>query len=175
MKNRLFKYPLLLGTVALVAGLLLALVYNVTSPIIERNKNRRENAAIVEMFGDDVKIEDISSTLNIEEKEEGIKGAVKATDNGSVYYVYKITIADSFDGDESSFVVAIDNEGKIAKIKFSVTGDSYASGYATSSYETGIKGKTNLDDSDAISGATKTGKTIIEAINVSIAHQGRVE
>lgn len=47
MKNKLIKYPLILGTVALVAGLLLALVYNVTKPVIE--KNNEEKATVYEV------------------------------------------------------------------------------------------------------------------------------
>ena len=47
MKNKLIKYPLILGTVALVAGLLLALVYNVTKPVIE--KNNEEKAIVYEV------------------------------------------------------------------------------------------------------------------------------
>ena len=49
--NKMVKYPLILGLVALVAGLLLAVVYNVTKPVIDRNTMKRENAAIVEMLG----------------------------------------------------------------------------------------------------------------------------
>ena len=33
--NKMVKYPLILGLVALVAGLLLAVVYNVTKPVID--------------------------------------------------------------------------------------------------------------------------------------------
>ena len=48
MKNKLIKYPLILGTVALVAGLLLSLVYNVTKPVID--KNNEEKAAVYEVI-----------------------------------------------------------------------------------------------------------------------------
>lgn len=173
MKSKMAKYPLILGLIAFIAGLLLALVYNVTAPIIEKNTNKRENAIILEMFGESSKITNISDTLNEEEKGKGIYAALKVQSSG-IYYVYKISTADAFDGDESSYVVAIDSNGKVCKIEFTTAGDSYASGYASDSYESSIKGKTSLSDSDVVSGATKTGKPIIAAINAAISHKGRV-
>lgn len=173
MKNKMVKYPLILGLIAFIAGLLLALVYNVTAPVIEKNKNKRENAIVLEMFGENAKITNISDTLNDEEKNKGIYAVLKVQSSG-IYYVYKITTADAFDGDQSTYVVAIDSNGKIHKIEFTATGDSYASGYASDDYESSIKGKTSLSDSDVVSGATKTGKPIIAAINAAISHKGRV-
>jgi len=172
--NKMIKYPLILGTIALIAGLLLALVYNVTAPVIEKNKNKRENAIVLEMFGESAKISDISDSLTDEEKEKGIYAVLKVV-SGGTYYVYKVNVADAFDGDESSFVVAISSSGAISKLKFTSTGDSYASKYASDSYVNSIKGKNGLStSSDAVSGATKTGKPIIESINAAIAHQGGV-
>ena len=48
-ENKLIRYPLILGIIAVIAGLLLAVVYNVTSPIIEKNANKRENDVILEV------------------------------------------------------------------------------------------------------------------------------
>ena len=174
MKNRMVKYPLILGTIALIAGLLLALIYNITAPVIEKNKNKRENAVVVEMFGDSVKIEDNSSSLNDIDKSAGITAALKVNSNGT-YYVYKITFNDSFDGDQSSFVVALDSSGKVYKLKFTAVGDSYANKYSTSGYETSVVGKESLTSNDVVNGATKTGNSVVEAINAAIAHQGRVK
>ena len=50
MKNKMLKYPLVLGVVALVAGLLLALVYNITAPIIEENKADMISLAMVDIL-----------------------------------------------------------------------------------------------------------------------------
>ena len=50
MKNKLIKYPLVLGTVALIAGLLLALVHNVTKPVIE--KNNEEKAGVYDVVSE---------------------------------------------------------------------------------------------------------------------------
>ena len=47
MKNKLIKYPLILGIVALVSGLLLALVHNITKPIID--ENNQGSAAVYEV------------------------------------------------------------------------------------------------------------------------------
>lgn len=171
--TRMIKYPLILGTIALVAGLLLALVYNITAPVIEKNKNKRENAVVVEMFGENAKITDISDSLESKDRDSGITSVLKVDSKGSKYYVYKITIKDSFDGDESSFVVAIDSLGKISKLKFTSTGDSYASKYASDSYITNIVGKNELSGSDVVSGATKTGDSIVSSINAALNHEGR--
>ena len=69
--NKMVKYPLILGLVALVAGLLLAVVYNVTKPVIDRNTMKRENAAIVEMLGSNITIYDKSSLISKEENNKG--------------------------------------------------------------------------------------------------------
>lgn len=173
--NKMVKYPVILGIIALVAGLLLALVYNVTAPIIEENRIKRENAVVIEMFGDNVSISDISDTLNDEEKNIGIYSVLKVTSKSKNYYVYKVTIKDSFDGDESSYIVAIDNSSKVYKLKFSSVGDSYASKYSTDSYASKVEGKGSLTNSDTVSGATATGRSIVESINATIAHKGRVD
>ena len=107
MKNKMIKYPLILGTIALVAGLLLALVYNITAPVVEENKVKRENAIVIEIFGDDAKIEDVSSTLTNIETSEGIYSVLEVTDSGKKYYVYKVTFADAYDGDKSSYVLVM--------------------------------------------------------------------
>lgn len=175
-ENKMVKYPLILGVIALVAGLLLALVYNVTAPIIEENKMKRENAIVIEMFGENVSITDISDTLNSDEKNIGIYSSLKVKSGSKTYYVYKVTFADSFDGDESSYVVAIDSSSKIYKLRFTSTGDSYASKYASESYQNKVEGKGSLTiNSDKVSGATATGRSIVDSINATIAHKGRVD
>ena len=78
--------------------------------------------------------------------------------------------------DESSYVVAIDSSSKIYKLKFTSTGDSYAGKYATDNYASKVEGKGSLTvNSDKVSGATATGRTIVESINATIAHKGRVD
>ena len=176
MKNKMLKYPLVLGVVALVAGLLLALVYNITAPIIEENKIKRENAIIIEMFDENVSIKDISDTLNDDEKNIGIYSVMEVKSGSKTYYVYKVTFKDSFDGDESSYVLAVNSSKKIYKLKFVSTGDSYATGYATEAYAGKVEGKGSLSaSSDTISGATSTGKSIVNSVNAAIAHVGRVK
>lgn len=175
MKNKMVKYPLILGTIALVAGLLLALVYNVTAPVIEANKVKRENAIVIEMFGDDAKIEDISDTLKKEEKDLGIYSALKVKDGSKNYYVYKITTLDKHDQGVNSFVLAVDSYAKIYKVRFVEVADDWGKKYANDSYINGIIGDNQLSDSDIKSGATKTGQPIIESINAALAHTGRVK
>ena len=173
-ENKMFRYPLILGAVALVAGLLLALVYNITAPIIEKNTNKRENAAIIEIFGEDAKIENISKNLNSDDTKKGLNNAYVVESNGKEYYVYKITIKDGVGSDNSSAIVSLYN-GTIHTLKFISVGDDYAKTYNNSSYIEGIKNKDSLADSDVVSGATETGVYVVESINAAIAHYGRVK
>lgn len=173
-ENKLFRYPLILGIIAVVAGLLLAIVYNVTSPIIEKNANKRENAVILEVFGEDAEIENISTSLNSEELDSGVNNVYEVVSEGKTYYVYKVTIKDGVGSDDSSAIVALQN-GKIYTLKFTSTGDSYANLYNSNNYINGIKGKSELTSSDLVTGASATGEYVVEAINAAIAHYGRVK
>lgn len=172
--NKMIKYPLILGIVALIAGLLLALVYNVTAPIIEKNANKRENAAIIEIFGEDAKIENISNGLKNEETQKGLNNVYIVESSGKKYYVYKITIKDGVGSDNSSAIVSLNN-GNIHTLKFISVGDDYARTYDSKGYVNGIVGKGKLESSDVVSGATATGEYVIESINAAIAHYGRVK
>ncbi len=171
--NKMVKYPLILGLVALVAGLLLAVVYNVTKPVIDRNTMKRENAAIVEMLGSNITIDDKSSLISKEENNKGINNFYKVTSGSTTYYVYKLTVADGVGSDDSSCVLALDSSGKIYKIKFTVTGDAYAQKYVDSSYLDSKKDKSSLSSEDIVSGATSTGNNFISVVNEAISHYGR--
>lgn len=173
-ENRMFRYPFILGVVALIAGLLLALVYNVTAPIIEKNTNKRENAAIIEIFGENAKIENISDTVEEQDLNKGINNAYVVKSSGKTYYVYKITIKDGVGSDNSSAILALNN-GKIYTLKLTSVGDDYAKKYNNDSYIDGIKNKGSLSDSDVVSGSTATGVYVVESINAAIAHYGRVK
>jgi len=172
--NKMIRYPLILGLIALIAGLLLALVYNVTAPIIEQNATKRENATIVEMFGEDAKIEDISDTLNSDDTSKGVDNVYIVKSESKEYYVYKITIQDGVHDDDSNAIVALKN-GKIYTLKFTKVGDNYAGAYNTNNYINGIVNKGSLTNSDVVSGNTATGVNVIESINAAIAHYGRVK
>lgn len=172
--NKMVKYPLILGLVALVSGLLLALVYNITAPIIEDNTNKRENAAILEIFGEDAKIENISESLNTDDNDKGVNNAYIVKSNAKSYYVYKISVKDGVGSDDSSAVVALE-DGKIYTLKFITVGDDYAKTYDSKKYIDGIVSKDSLTNSDVVADATYTGEYLIEAINAAIAHQGRVK
>ena len=172
--NKMIKYPLILGIIALIAGLLLALVYNVTAPIIETNKNKRENATIIEVFGENAQIENISENLNDDDKEKGIDNAYIVESSGKKYYVYDITIKDGVGSDNSSALLALDN-GKIYTLKFITIGDDYAKTYDSKSYIDSIVNEDSLASSDVIGGATLTGEYVVESINAASAHYGRVK
>lgn len=173
-ENKMLRYPLILGAVALIAGLLLALVYNITAPIIEKNTNKRENAAIIEIFGENAKIENISDTIEDKDSSKGVNNAYIVKSSGKTYYVYKVTIKDGVGSDNSAAILALSN-GKIHTLKLTSVGDDYARKYNNDSYITGIKNKGSLSDSDVVSGATATGVYVVESINAAIAHYGRVK
>lgn len=172
--NKMFRYPLILGTVALIAGLLLALVYNVTAPIIEKNTNKRENAVIIDIFGENAKIENISDTIEEKDLNKGVNNAYIVKSSGKTYYVYKISIKDGVGSDDSSAILALDN-GKVYTLKLTSVGDDYAKKYNSDSYLNGIKNKGSLSDNDVVSGSTLTGNYVVESVNAAIAHYGRVK
>lgn len=172
MKNKMVRYPLVLGLVALVATLLLATVYQITSPIIEENRVRRENAVIIEMFGEDASIKDLNETLTDTEKNEGIYSVVEVKDEGKYYYVYKISFNDLYDGDEFSYILTLNNQGRIHDIDVLVS-DTWASGFAKDAFVNKIKNKQSLTEADVKGfGATATGKSIASSVNAAIAHKG---
>lgn len=173
MKNTVIKYPLVLGSVALVAGLLLALVFNVTSPVIEKNTMKRENAAIVEILGENIVIDDKTSLISKEETNKGINNFYKVSSGTSTYYVYKLTVQDGVGSDDSDCILVLKSDGKIYKVKFTSTGDQYAKNYDDNSYLDSLKDKNSLSSSDVVSGATSTGDNFISIINEAIGHYGR--
>ena len=173
-ENKIVRYPLILGLVALIAGLLLAFVYNITAPIIEENDTKRENKVILDMFGENAKIEDISDTLSNDDKSKGVDDVYIVKSENKEYYVYKITIQDGVHDDDSSAIVALKG-GKIYTLKFTKVGDNYAEAYNTTDYINGIINKGGLTNSDIVSGNTATGVNVIGSINAAIAHYGRVK
>ena len=174
MNNKLVRYPIILGTVALIAGLLLALVYNVTAPIIAKNANIRENAEIVELFGADATITNIKDSINDTDKKAGVNDAYTVESKGTKYYVYKVTITDGVGSDNSNAIVAL-KDGKVHAFRLTKSGDAYSDKYASENYFNMIKGKNNLKDTDVVGGATATGEYVVKAVNATIAHYGRVK
>ena len=172
--NKMIKYPLILGVIALISGLLLSLVYNVTAPIIEKNAYNRETAAIIEIFGEDAEIKNVSDTLTQDDTDSGLNNVYTVNSNSKLYHVYKITVKDGVGSDDSSALVALIN-GEVHTLKFISVGDDYAKTYDSKSYIDSIVGKDSLDNSDTIGGATYTGEYLIIALNAAIAHQGRVK
>lgn len=173
-ENRMFRYPFILGVVALIAGLLLALVYNITKPIIEDNAIKRENQAIINIFGKNAKIESITNTIESTDSSKGVKKAFIVQSSGKIYYVYNLYIEDGFHDTDSSAILVLEN-GKINTLKFTTIGDDYAGDYATDDYMDSIRNKDNLADVDVVTDSTLTGVNVIESINAAIAHYGRVK
>lgn len=172
MKNKMIRYPLVLGLIAFVATLLLATVHHVTEPIIEENRVRRENAVIIVMFGEDASIKDLGYTLTDTEKNVGIYSVMEVKDGGKTYYVYKISFNDLYDGDEFSYILTLNSQFKIQGINV-LASDTWASGFAKDSFASKVKNKTVLTEADVKGfGATITGKSIASSVNAAIAHKG---
>lgn len=153
----------LIGSIGLNVG------FNALYPL-----NNGEENVLLETFGKTANIKNLSNDLKEEDKAKGFNALYKVKNSDGVYYVYDITIKDSYGGEQSNFILGIDEEGKIAKLRFVSYGDEYAEKY-DSKYEEKVEGKNKLYNVDKVAGATLTGNAIRDAVNAAIEHFGGVK
>ena len=160
--NKYVKFPLVLGTVALLSGALLATTYQLTKEKIEQGVIDRQTSAINDLF----KIIDSKELIDVpsEYASKGVKTIVKVTSEGQEYNCYTITFKDSVGGDEGSVIVALDSNAKVYGFKFVSTGDSYMAKYNDDTYLANV---VKNDKFDTISGATLTGNDLNNVIKIA--------
>jgi len=100
----------------------------------------------------------ISSKENIEKPtgiDESVNSIQRVTSNNTTYYVYDVTFKDTFGGDITNVLYALNENGSLFRIKI-VEGDGYSSAFNM------------MEDLDSISNATAiyTGEDIIEYYNL---------
>lgn len=116
MKNSKFYPALVLGTICLVAALLLSGVNMITRPIIEKKQNELANAALLEVLPEGKNFKEIELTP---EYPAIVKAGYKA-DGG---YVFKMEVKGYQPG--LIIMVGIDEEGKIVAAKHIATNETY--------------------------------------------------
>ena len=164
MKNSKFYPALVLGTICLVAALLLSGVNMITRPIIEKKQNELANAALLEVLPNGKNFEKIELTPEY----PAIVTAGYKADGG---YVFKMEVT----GKSTGLVImcGIDADGNVVGTK--VIANEETPSYAEKVFPKveGNDGKykgMNLDGFDPylVSGATLTSKAYGEAVKAAL-------
>ena len=171
--KRFIKFPLVLGVVALCSGALLAGVYKLTEDTIRENKVERQTSALKGLFSSISDSEELA--INEDDTNAGITAAIKVESKGETYYTYQITVLDDYDAGESSFILVIDEDGKVSDIEFVSTADNYAKKYATDDFKESVIGMTKVGKDLIVTGNTFTGEPILKSINQALDNYGRVK
>lgn len=169
MKNTYIKFPLILALFGVISTLLLAVVYQITAPIIERNANAAEYAALEELFdGGDISTSTISFdgyeaiTKIYEIREGGTLTAYAYKAEGKGYSgatnIYLIGI--SVDGDFVAFD-ALDLAGQTEGIGTRIGTDEFSDQFVDQAISTAIT---------PLGGATRTSEGAITAISAAVSH-----
>lgn len=168
MKNNYIKFPLILSLFGIIATLLLAVVYQVTAPIIERNNNAAEYAALDVMVpGADF----VTSTVAF--SDEAIVKIYEAREDGTLAaYVYK-TQGSGYGGNTIQFLVAISVDGDFIGFKATdLTGqtDGIGSRIGDAEFSDPFVGEPITTTINGIAGATFTSNGAKSAIAAAVAH-----
>lgn len=161
--KKYFKFPLVLGTVALVSGALLATTYNLTKDKIEQGKIDRQTSAVNDLF------ETIDSKELVEVPQEfaskGVKTIVKVKSNNKEYNCYTIDFKDGLGGESGTIIISLDSEAKVHGVKFISTGDSYMAKYNDETYLATVAKNNKFD---IISGASVTGGDLNDILKIAV-------
>ena len=160
--NKYVKFPLVLGTAALLSGALLATTYQLTKEKIEQGAIDRQGGAINDLFETIDKKEVLEVPSDYASR--GVTSIVKVTSDGKDYNCYTINFKDSVGGDEGSVIIVLDSSAKVYGVKFVTTGDSYMAKYNDETYLASV---VNNDKFDAIGGATLTGNDLNNVIKIA--------
>ena len=160
--NKYIKFPLVLGSVALASGTLLATTYQLTKDAIAQGIIDRQTSAINDLFEtiDSKELLEIPTDF----ASKGVNSIVKVKSEGKDYYCYTIEFKDSVGGDKGSVIVALTSDAKVYGVKFVSTGDAYMAKYNDETYLASVV--TN-DGFDAISGASLTGNDLNMVLKIA--------
>lgn len=157
-----FKKALVLCGICAICACLIAAVYLITNPIIERNKIARENEALSEIYNDATfeKIDTDNSDIN------------------NVWYAYKndelVGMVFSVSGKNSygtvTVLFGVDNDGSISKVILTENSESYApklEEHVENSYNHKVS---DLESVDTACGATFGAELVKELINKGLLY-----
>ena len=160
--NKYIKFPLVLGTVALISGALLATTYQLTKEKIEQGVIDRQTNVITDLFE---KI-DSKTLLDVDENfsQKGVSSIIEVVSDGNVYKCYTINYKDGADGENISVIIALDSDAKVYGVKF-INVDSYVSDYYNN--EEYLASVVENDNFDVITDATKTANDLNKALKIA--------
>lgn len=172
--NKFIKLPLFLGSVCLVFCTTLAVVVNICNPVIEKNNEKKEKEAYLNLY-EGVREENVKAVeANFDEYKQILKLAT-VEHNSVTSYVYSLKTKDPQSG-TISFMLGIDNSThKVdAYTLISNNNSGYGSDFVNKDKEgqvlEGLISYSEGKDFYRTSGATKTQNVMKEAVNQAFAH-----
>ena len=160
---------IVLVAICLICSALLAVLNDITAPIIEENNSAETLAAYVSVLPEGTITEDMTEVDGL--TTDGVQGAV-TTANGDVavkavasgYSGKDVTVYVAFDGEGAVSNISIDASTQTTGIGSKVADDSFASGFL------GWNGGevSNGSPVDALSGATYSSNAVFSAVNAAI-------
>ena len=159
-----------LVAICIVCSALLAVLNNVTEPVIEANNKKATMAAYLDVLPEGTNADQMESIEGAEENplvEDAVRtedGDMAVKSSASGYSGKDVTVYISFDADGTVTKVQIDASTQTTGIGSKVSGDSFASGFI------GWNGGEVASGSpvDSIAGATYSSNGAFNAINAAI-------
>lgn len=184
---------LILCAITLIAGGLMAVVFNMTKIPIKDAKDRAEQTSYQSVFPEGISFEEEDS-LNQKQKEFKAKGAeilktslVKDKEGNKIGYVFLVESKEGYGGD-IEFSVGVKKDGAVTGIAVIQMSETAGLGSKCAEDEfknqfIGVSGKAELvkgeakeeNEISAISGATITSKAITNAVNQVLAFTAELE
>lgn len=160
---------IVLVAICLLCSALLAVLNDITAPIIEENTKAETLAAYVSVLPEGTTSDDMTEVENL--TTDGVQGAV-TTANGDVavkaaasgYSGKDVTVYVAFDAEGAVSNISIDASTQTTGIGSKVADDSFVSGFV------GWNGGevSNGSPVDALSGATYSSNAVFNAVNAAI-------
>jgi electron transport complex protein RnfG len=172
MKNA-FKLPLILAAYTVTACVALALVNNVTSPLIERAKANEANAALKVVFADATAFDDVTGKLESGSASISFDKAFVAKKGDAVIGMVVQVTGPTYAS--STILAGVTMDRKITAIKFIANSDTVGLGSKTadSPFSGQFSGKSIddkfavKDDVEAISGATISSRGVATMLKLA--------
>lgn len=170
MNKENLKLVLTFVLITTFSTIIVSIVYFLTAPVIENNILIRENQIIVSMFPN-TEIEDVENNLVLNIEKERIDDVLKVENK----YIYKAKSNDLFSGDETKFLVIIEDD-EFKEFQIIDSEDDYVSFFNTEEFKSRFLNKDyniTFDGSDLSTSATLSANPIAETIIVIGNHYGR--
>ena len=151
---------IVLVVICLICSALLAVLNDITAPIIEENTKAETLAAYVSVLPEGTTSDDMTEVENVTTANGDV--AVKAAASG--YSGKDVTVYVAFDAEGAVSNISIDASTQTTGIGSKVADDSFASGFV------GWNGGevSNGSPVDALSGATYSSNAVFNAVNAAI-------